>query len=101
MIGGLKVKEALGDDRREREAGEDDSAGDQEVGGQATAIKGKAPEARFVPGYYTEVGLIAPKSREVDHKVPLVGGDGWDSAQLIGIGGSALNGCYYSNHWAN
>jgi len=30
----------------------------------------------------------------------LIGGDGWESEQLIQIGGEALNGCYYSNHWA-
>ena len=78
----------------------DYSAGDQDFRGQLTAIKAKHPEAIFVPGYYTEVGLIARQSRELGIKVPLVGGDGWESEQLIGIGGAALNGCYYSNHWA-
>ena len=33
-------------------------------------------------------------------RVPLLGGDGWESEQLLAIGGHALNGCYYSNHWA-
>ena len=35
----------------------DYSAGDQDFRGQLTAIKAKHPEAIFVPGYYTEVGL--------------------------------------------
>ena len=30
---------------------------------------------------------------------PLVGGDGWESPKLIEIGGKALEGCYYSNHY--
>ena len=30
----------------------------------------------------------------------MLGGDGWESEQLIEIGGDALNGAYYSNHFA-
>jgi len=74
--------------------------GDNDFRGQLTAIKAKNPQAIFVPGYYTEVGLIARQARELGVKVPILGGDGWESDQLIGIGGDALNGCYYSNHFA-
>jgi len=76
------------------------SAGDQDFSAQLTAIKGKGPEAIFIPGYYTEVGLIARKARELGLTCPLLGGDGWESEQLIEIGGDALNGAYYSNHFA-
>ena len=76
------------------------SAGDQDFRAQLTAIKAKAPQAIVVPGYYTEAGLIARQARELGITVPLIGGDGWESEQLIAIGGDALNGCYYSNHWA-
>lgn len=76
------------------------TAGDQDFRAQLTAIKARDPQAIFVPGYYTEAGLIARQARELGIKVPLLGGDGWESEELIGIGGSALNGCYYSNHWA-
>jgi branched-chain amino acid transport system substrate-binding protein len=76
------------------------SAGDQDFSAQLTAIKGKSPEAIFIPGYYTEVGLIARKARELGLTCPLLGGDGWESEQLIEIGGDALNGAYYSNHFA-
>ncbi len=41
--------------------------------------QGGKPEAIFVPGYYTEVGLIARQARELGITVPLLGGDGWDS----------------------
>ena len=51
-----------------------------------------------MPGYYTEVGLIARQARELGITVPLLGGDGWESEKLLEIGGDALNGCYYSNH---
>ncbi|MFN8587895.1 MAG: ABC transporter substrate-binding protein [Candidatus Eisenbacteria bacterium] len=76
------------------------TAGDQDFSAQLTAIKAKSPEAIFIPGYYTEVGLIARKARELGITVPLLGGDGWESEKLIEIGQDAINGAYYSNHWA-
>ncbi len=32
--------------------------------------------------------------------MPLLGGDGWDSAKLAEIGGDAIEGSYYSNHYS-
>ncbi|HYG69338.1 MAG TPA: ABC transporter substrate-binding protein [Anaeromyxobacteraceae bacterium] len=75
-------------------------AGDQDFKAQLTTIKGKNPEAIYVPGYYTEVALMARQARELGIKVPLMGGDGWDSSKLFEIGGKALEGSYYSNHVA-
>ena len=74
--------------------------GDSDFRSQLTALKANTPEAIFVPGYYTEVGSIARQARELGITVPLLGGDGWVSDQLLAIGGEALNGCYYSNHFA-
>lgn len=76
------------------------SAGDQDFRAQLTAIKAKNPEAIVMPVYYTEAGLIARQARELGIKAPMIGSDGWESGQLIEIGGEALNGCYYTNHWA-
>jgi branched-chain amino acid transport system substrate-binding protein len=67
---------------------------------QLTQIKSKNPEAIFIPGYYTEVGLIARQTRELGIKVPLMGGDGWDSPKLFEIGKEAINGSYFSNHYS-
>ena len=76
------------------------SAGDQDFRAQLTAIKAQNPEIIVVPGYYTEGGLIARQARELGLTQPLLGGDGWESQQLLSIGGDALEGCYYSNHWS-
>jgi branched-chain amino acid transport system substrate-binding protein len=76
------------------------SAGDQDFRAQLTAIKAQKPEIIVVPGYYTEGGLIARQARELGLTQPLLGGDGWESQQLLSIGGDALEGCYYSNHWS-
>lgn len=74
--------------------------GDQDFNAQLTSLKGSNPEVIFVPGYYNDVGLIAKQAREKGITVPLVGGDGWDSVQLYAIGGSALNGSYFTNHYS-
>ena len=41
------------------------------------------PDAIYVPGYYTDVGLIARQARELGIKAPLLGGDGWDSREAV------------------
>ena len=74
------------------------SEGDTDFSAQLTAMKPKKPEAIFIPGYYTEVGLIARQARKLGLTTPLLGGDGWDSPRLWEIGGDSLNGSYYSNH---
>ena len=74
--------------------------GDQDFNAQLTSIKGANPEVIFVPGYYNDVGLIAKQARDRGITVPLIGGDGWDSAQLYAIGGAALNGSFFSNHYS-
>src|SRR6266581_3536233 len=50
---------------------------DKDFRAQLTAIKAAQPEAIFIPGYYTEAGLIAKQARSLGIKVPLLGGDGW------------------------
>lgn len=76
------------------------SAGDTDFSAQVTAVRAENPDAIYVPGYYAEVGAIAQTARRLGVKVPLMGGDGWDAPDLYKIGGDALNGCYFSNHFA-
>lgn len=81
-------------------ADESYSEGDTDFSAQLTSIKDKNPQGIFVPGYYTEVGLIARQGKKLGLNVPLMGGDGWDSPKLWEIGGEALNDCYFSNHYS-
>ncbi len=76
-------------------------AGDQDFKAQLTAIKARAPQALYVPGYYTDVALIARQVRELGMRQPLMGGDGWDSPRLHEIAGAAVEGSYFSNHYSN
>lgn len=76
------------------------SSGDKDFKAQLTAIRATNSDAILVSGYYTESGLIARQARELEIKVPLLGGDGWDSPSLVEVGGKAMDGCYFSNHFS-
>jgi branched-chain amino acid transport system substrate-binding protein len=76
------------------------SEGDNDFKAQLTALKSLNPEAIFVPGYYTESALIVKQARELNMMIPFFGGDGWDSDRLIEIGGEAMNGTYFTNHYS-
>lgn len=77
------------------------TGGDQDFSAQLTNIRAAHPQAVFVPGYYTDVGNIALQARKLGLDVPLLGGDGWDSSKLTEIGGQAIEGSYYSNHYSH
>ncbi len=76
------------------------SGGDKDFNAQLTAIKAANPDGIFVPGYYTEAGLIALQARQLGITVPMFGGDGWESSALIPIGGTALEGDFFSTHYS-
>ena len=76
------------------------SSHDKDFKAQLTAIKAENPDAIFVPGYYTEVGLIVRQARQLGIGVPLFGGDGWEAADLLQIGGDSLTNTFYSTHFS-
>jgi branched-chain amino acid transport system substrate-binding protein len=76
------------------------NGGDKDFKAQLTAIKGMNPEAIFVPGYYTEVGLIVLQARQLGITVPIFGGDGWEAPELIQIAGNSLTNTFYSTHFS-
>ena len=78
----------------------DFNGGDKDFKGQLTAIKSATPDAVFVPGYYTDAALICIQAKQLGLNVPLFGGDGWESDQLVRIGQEAVEGNYFSTHYA-
>lgn len=76
------------------------SAGDVDFKSQLTDIRASNPDAIYIPGYYTDAGLIARQARDLGIQVPLLGGDGWDSPKLKEIGGKALDGSFISDHYS-
>jgi branched-chain amino acid transport system substrate-binding protein len=76
------------------------SEGDKDFKAQLTAIKAAGVDGIFVPGYYTEAALICIQARELGMDLPIFGGDGWEAEELIQIGGSAVEGKFYSTHYS-
>lgn len=59
------------------------------------------PDIIFVPNYYTDMVPIAQQAAEA--KIPgsmFVGGDGWDSEDLLKGAGKEMEGAYFTNHYA-
>jgi branched-chain amino acid transport system substrate-binding protein len=75
-------------------------SGDVDFKAQLTQIRSGNPDLIFIPGYYTEVGLIAKQARQLGVKSTLMGGDGWDSDRLYQIGKEAIDGGYYVHHYS-
>jgi branched-chain amino acid transport system substrate-binding protein len=76
------------------------SSGDTVFRAQLTAIRGLHPDAIYVPGYYQEVALIVKEGRQIGLTMPFLGCDGWANQALIAIGGKAMDGCYFTNHFS-
>lgn len=76
------------------------TGGDINLSAQLQSLKDTQPEAIFLPGYYTDAGTIARQARKLGITVPMLGGDGWDSEKLTEIGGDAIEGSYYANHYS-
>jgi len=74
--------------------------GDKDFRAQLTAIRASGADAIYIPAYYTETALIAKQARELGLMIPLLGGDGWASPELLEIGGDAVEGIYFSSHYS-
>ncbi len=75
-------------------------SGQTQFQGQLSNIKAKNPDGMFLSGYFNEVGPIARQTKEIGLNVKLLGGDGWDSAQILTSGGAGIVGGYFCNHYS-
>ena len=76
------------------------STGDTDFRAQLTPIRVAKPDAVFVPGYYQEVALIVKQARQIGLTMPFIGCDGWANQTLLAIGGKAVDGCFFTNHFS-
>lgn len=72
-------------------------SGDTHFSAQLGAILASRPEAIFVPGYYTEVALIAREARGQGFRGKLLGGDGWSSSSITRNDDDKLVGDFFSD----
>lgn len=77
-------------------------AGDTDFNTILTRIKGQTFDVIYLPGYYSEAGLIIKQARDLGITAPVLGGDGFDSPKLEELGGAAaLNDVYFTNHYSS
>lgn len=65
-----------------------------------TKVKQANPDILYIPDYYNKVGLIAKQARQLGIKAILMGGDGWDSPEMLKIAGDAIVNGYFTNHYS-
>lgn len=66
-----------------------------------TKLKGKDFDAIYVPGYYTQAGLIIKQARELGIDKPIIGADGFGDEKMVQTAGVAnVNNVFYSAHFS-
>lgn len=73
--------------------------GDTDYSAQLTSVASKNPDAVLVSSLYKEAGLVLAKAREMGINVPFVGGNGFNSPQLVKQAGAAADNSYVATPW--
>ena len=76
------------------------TTGDRDFSAQLTKIRASNPDVIFLPAYYTDVPLITQQARQLGITARFVGSDAWSSPEIIKLGGAALEGSYFCNHYS-
>ena len=72
-------------------------SGDKDFNAALTKIAQMDLDVLYVPGYYSEAGLIIKQARALGIDCPIIGGDGFDSPSLLEVAGAAvLNDVYFT-----
>lgn len=76
--------------------------GDQDFTSQLNNVKQSNPDVIFCPGNYGECALMIKQARDLGIECPMLGGDTWESPDLISIGGENINKeVYFSSHFTS
>jgi branched-chain amino acid transport system substrate-binding protein len=70
---------------------------DTDFSASLTKVADANPDVLYVPDYYNILNLVGAQAKERGVTSVLMGGDGWDSADLDR---AAVDGGYYSNHYS-
>ncbi|KXL52417.1 leucine-, isoleucine-, valine-, threonine-, and alanine-binding protein precursor [Anaerotignum neopropionicum] len=72
--------------------------GDSDFKALLTKIAGLNVDVLYLPDNYSTVGLIAKQARELGITCAILGSDSWSDPGLVTVGGSAVEGCYFTDH---
>lgn len=82
-------------------AEENFTAGDKDFQAMLTKIKDKDFNVIYIPGYYTEAGLIIKQAREMGIEQPIIGADGFGDEKLVETAGASnVKNVYYTGHFS-
>ncbi|MGX7106330.1 ABC transporter substrate-binding protein [Hutsoniella sourekii] len=82
-------------------ANESYNSGDTDFSAVLTSLMAQDFDVLFVPGYYTEVGLLIKQAREMGITQPIVGGDGYHSQTLVELAEPQnASDIYYTTHFS-
>jgi branched-chain amino acid transport system substrate-binding protein len=73
------------------------SKDDADFSAVITNVAATKPDMLYLPDYYNKASLIAKAAKSKGLNVPMMGGDGWDSADLDY---AALDGQYFTAHYS-
>jgi branched-chain amino acid transport system substrate-binding protein len=76
------------------------STGDKDFSAQLSKIKASGAQLLFLPNYYNEVPLQVQQARQQGFTGTVVGSDSWGSEELLKLGKDAMNGMYFTTHYA-
>jgi len=72
---------------------------DQEFSAQISQAIAFGSQAILVAGYYNEIALVAQQARGLGFNGYFLAGDGANAPELVKIGGEAVEGMYFSDHY--
>lgn len=76
-------------------------SGDTDFSALLTSLIGKDFDILYIPGYYTETGLIIKQAREMGITQPIMGGDGYHSDTLVELAGANnASDIYFTTHFS-
>jgi branched-chain amino acid transport system substrate-binding protein len=74
-------------------------SGDKDFTPQLSHIKAANPDIIYAPIYYTELALMAKQAKEMGLKTPILSSDGAHAPELIQLGGAAVEGIHFTDHF--
>lgn len=76
-------------------------SGDTDFSAILTSLLGQDFDVLYVPGYYTETGLLIKQAREMGIMQPIIGGDGFHSNTLVELAGASnATDIYFTTHFS-
>lgn len=74
--------------------------GDTDFTAQLAEIASMEPDVVFIPDFVPEVPTIVKAAKAAGITATFLGGDGWDNPELVAMGGDALEGSFFVNHFS-